>query len=84
MVAITLAICTFRFQTHGDLPIFEVWTGFVRILTWRLPEEVRVVYATISFTWVCVILLFGGTTPVNSETTEAAMDGIADPFASLP
>ncbi len=83
MIAITLAVCTLQFQTHGDFPLLEVWTAFIRILTWRLPEEIRVVYATISFAWACLVLLIGGATAPSSESNQMAMDGIPDPLSSF-
>lgn len=84
MIGITLAICTFQLHTQGSFPFFEVWTAFVRILTWRLPEEVRVGYATISFAWVCLIVLFGGASATDSTPSQTALEGVGDSLSSLP
>lgn len=83
MIAIALTICTLQFQAHGNFPLLEVWTAFIRILTWRLPEEIRVVYATISFAWACLILLIGGASTSISESSRMAMDEIPDPLSSF-
>jgi hypothetical protein len=83
MIATALALCTLKFQADGSFPIFEVWTGFIRILTWRLPDELRVAYATISFAWACLTLLVGAASAPDSESAQVAMDGFADPLSSL-
>lgn len=83
MLGITLAVCTLQYHAQGTFPLLEVWTAFARILTWRLPEEVRVAYATISFAWVCLVVLFGAAVTPSSDTTEVAMDTIPDPMSSL-
>ncbi len=83
MIAITLAVCTLQFHCNGNFPLLEVWSGFVRMLTWRLPEEVRVAYATVSFAWVCLVLLFGGAATPSSDSAELALEGISDPLSSL-
>jgi hypothetical protein len=82
VIALSLAVCTFQFYTNSSFPFFEVWTGFIGVLTWRLPEEVRVAYACLSFTWALIALLFGGAPPEAADGTLAA-DNVTDTIANL-
>ena len=82
VIALTLAVCTFQFYTSNSFPLFEVWTGFISVLTWRLPEEVRIAYACLSFTWALFALLFGGASPESVDGTLAA-DHVGDSLANL-
>lgn len=54
VLAFTLAVCTYQFYTANEFPLWTVWTSFIGVLTWRLPEEVRVAYASLSFLWILI------------------------------
>lgn len=72
VIALVLGICTYQLHTSDNFPFFEVWGAAVSVLAWRLPEEFRIFYTTLSFLWVMVVLLSGG----NPEVTSA--DDVAD------
>jgi hypothetical protein len=81
IIALTLAVCTYQLNVNNEFPLLEVWSAIISVATWRLPEEVRVAYACVSFMWVMVTLLSSGPTePVPGDT---AVDGLADTITSL-
>jgi hypothetical protein len=80
-VAVVLAICTFQFYTQSRFPLYEVWTAFIACLSWRLPEEVRVAYASISFLWVLFCLLVPAKA-TSAVATDTPIDNLADTVTS--
>jgi hypothetical protein len=66
VVALVLIACAYQFYVYDRLPIFEIWGGAVSVLAWRLPEQFRVIYTTISFAWVLVVFLGGGNPEIGS------------------
>jgi hypothetical protein len=60
VIATVLAVCAFQLHAHDRFPFFEVWGAAVSVIAWRLPEEVRTVYTTLTFLWAMTILLGGG------------------------
>ena len=83
IIALTLSACTFQLYTNDQFPLWQVWLSVASILTWRLPEDVRAAYASISFLWVLVTLV-GGTValPEAADGQEAAV-GIDEAISSL-
>lgn len=75
VIAAVLGICTFQLHAHDRFPFFEVWGAAVSVIAWRLPEEVRTVYTTLTFIWAMTILIGGGTpegeSPTALDVTEA-------------
>lgn len=74
VVGVVLVICTYRMYVDDSFPLFEVWGGVLSVLAWRLPEEFRIVYTTLSFIWVMVIFLSGG----NPASEPSSADDITD------
>lgn len=68
VIAAVLGICTFQLYTYDRFPFFEVWGAAVSVIAWRLPEEIRVVYTTLSFIWAMTILI-GGSAPEGESPT---------------
>jgi hypothetical protein len=69
VIGAALAISTAQLYLDGSFPFLEVWAAFVRVVTWRLPEEFRVAYATVSFGWTLVTLVAAsGASPADSES----------------
>jgi hypothetical protein len=66
VVALVLIACAYQFYVYDRLPIFEILGGAVSVLAWRLPEQFRVIYTTISFAWVLVVFLGGGNPEIGS------------------
>lgn len=60
VIAAVLGICTFQLLQNDRFPFFEIWGAAVSVIAWRLPEEVRTVYTTLTFIWAMTILLGGG------------------------
>lgn len=75
VIAAVLGICAFQLHAHDRFPFFEVWGAAVSVIAWRLPEEVRVVYTTLTFIWAMTILVGGGApeggSPTALDVTEA-------------
>lgn len=81
IIALTLAICTYQLHVSDEFPLLEIWTAIISIATWRLPEEVRVVYSCVSFVWVLVTLLSSSATETLAIDTPA--DAVTDSITSL-
>ena len=75
VIAAVLGICAFQLHAHDRFPFFEVWGAAVSVIAWRLPEEVRVVYTTLTFIWAMTILIGSGApegeSPTALDVTEA-------------
>lgn len=71
MIALTLGMSVYQLHTDGGFPFWEAWCSVVSILTWRLPEDIRAAYATLSFIWVMLSLMSGPsiTTPEESASS---------------
>ncbi|MFO0417015.1 MAG: hypothetical protein ACK5Y6_06985 [Pseudomonadota bacterium] len=80
VIAVILGLSTLQFMRTETFPFFEVWGYFINIFAWRLPEGVRVTYATISFVWVLLTLLRAsdyGTKPTSTaDVIENMGDGV--------
>ena len=74
----TLAICTVHLYTNDSFPLLEVWTTIVRVVTWRLPEEYRIAYASVSFLWTIAVLV----TSVGRENSEGVIDSIGNSLSA--
>jgi len=81
VIALTLAMCTYRMYQHNEFPLMEIWVSFTSILTWRLPEDVRAAYACVSFLWVLIATLVPSAPQATSADT--ALDGIGEVAGSL-
>lgn len=81
IIAVTLAICTYQLNVNNEFPLLEVWSAIISVATWRLPEEVRMAYACISFAWVMITLLSGPAAAPAIGDTPA--DELADSITSL-
>ncbi len=81
MIALTLATSLYQLHMDGGFPFWEVWCSLVSVLTWRLPEDIRAAYATLSFVWV-MLSLFSG--PAASTTEDAVSHvGVDELISSL-
>jgi hypothetical protein len=67
VIAFTLAVCTVKLNIDESFPFLEVWNGFIRVLTWRLPDGIRACYSYLSFLWVLIVLF----KPSNIAATNA-------------
>jgi hypothetical protein len=76
VVAFTLAVCTYRMYQHDEFPIVEVWLSFTRILTWRLPEDVRAAYACVSFFWILISTLAASQPEASAPDAVESLDGV--------
>jgi hypothetical protein len=75
VLAATLAVCTYQFYFANEFPLWTVWCSFIAVLTWRLPEEVRVVYASLSFLWILLSVIL----PAKAAAPEASpADQVSD------
>lgn len=52
ILAFTLLLTLLRHEATGSVEFIDVWVGVASAVMWRFPEDVRAVYATISFIWV--------------------------------
>ena len=59
---------------NDRFPFFEVWGAAVSVIAWRLPEEFRVVYTTMTFLWAMVILVGGATSEADASTASDVTD----------
>ena len=80
VIGLVLAICTYQLHVNDSFPFFEIWGAAVSVIAWRLPEEFRVFYTTLTFLWAIAILLGGGSSEVQAD----ASDSIADVTSILP
>jgi len=83
VIATVLGICTYQMFVNDRFPFFEVWGAAVAVIAWRLPEELRVVYTTMTFLWAMVILVGGATSESDSSTVGDGTVGDAADAASL-
>ena len=68
ILAATLTICLINLQLNDTVSFVEVWIGVLSVVTWRFPEEIRALYAALSFLWVIVTFL----SPADAAAAEAA------------
>jgi hypothetical protein len=68
VIAAVLGVCAFQLHAYDRFPFFEVWGAAVSVIAWRLPEEVRTVYTTLTFLWAMTILLGGGAPQGDGST----------------
>jgi hypothetical protein len=61
---------------HDEFPIVEVWLSFTRILTWRLPEDVRAAYACVSFFWILISTLAASQPEASAPDAVESLDGV--------
>lgn len=78
-IAIVLGICTFQLFVQDRFPFFEVWGASVSVIAWKLPEQVRAFYSTLTFVWALCILVSGSAS--GGETSAA---DIVDVTTILP
>ncbi len=74
VIATVLGVCTYQMVVNDRFPFFEVWGAAVSVIAWRLPEEFRVVYITMTFLWSMVILVGGATSEVDTSSAEDVTD----------
>ena len=77
VIALVLGACAYQLYAYDRFPFFEIWGGAVSVLAWRLPEQFRIIYTTLSFIWVMVVFLKGGSPEVSSP------DDVADVTSAL-
>jgi hypothetical protein len=81
IIAMTLGMSLYQLHTDGGFPFWEIWSSLVSVLTWRLPEDIRAAYATLSFVWVMLSLVSG---PAVSATEDSApVTGVDELISSL-
>ena len=68
ILAATLTICLINLQLNDTVSFVDVWIGVSSVVTWRFPEEIRALYAALSFLWVVVTFL----SPADAAAAEAA------------
>jgi hypothetical protein len=83
IIALTLTACAFQLYVNDEFPLWQVWFSVSSMLTWRLPDEIRAAYASISFLWVLVTLLSGTSAHAEAGGGEEAAVGIDETIASL-
>jgi len=69
VIAAVLGICVYQLHVHDRFPFFEIWGAAVSVIAWRLPEEVRIVYTSLTFIWAMTILISGGASEGEPPTT---------------
>ena len=83
IIALTLSACTFQLYINDEFPLWQIWLSVTSMLTWRLPEDVRAAYATISFLWVLVTLVSGTAAHPDAAGGDDAAVGLDEAIASL-
>lgn len=81
VIALTLGMCVYRLYYFDEFPLIEVWASFTRVITWRLPEDIRAAYACVSFLWILIATL-SSSTP-HETIGESAVDTLGDTIGSL-
>jgi hypothetical protein len=80
VIAVILGLSTLEFMRTETFPFFEVWSYFISIFAWRLPEGFRVTYATISFIWIMLTLVrasdYGAKPTTTADVVESIGDGV--------
>ncbi len=66
VIAVVLVACGYQLYAFDRFPLFELWGGAISVLAWRLPEQFRIVYSTLSFMWVLMVFFSGGNPTVSS------------------
>jgi hypothetical protein len=74
VIAGILGMCTYQLFVHDRFPFFEVWGAAASVLAWKLPEEVRALYATVTFIWALLVLVSGGASEVEASSTSDLAD----------
>lgn len=82
VLACVLGICTYQFYVLNEFPLWTVWSGLLSVLSWRLPEEVRVLYASLSFLWVLFSVLLPSKAVESASTSEQIGD-VVDSLSSF-
>jgi hypothetical protein len=82
VLACTLAVCTYQFYFSNEFPLWTVWWSFIGVLTWRLPEEVRVAYASLSFLWILFSVLLPTKAATTASTTSDQVADVLDTMTS--
>ena len=75
VIAVILIACGYQFYAYDRFPLFELWGGTMSVLAWRLPEQFRIIYSTLSFIWVLMVFFGGGNPSVSSAEDIADVAG---------
>jgi hypothetical protein len=73
-IAVVLGICTFQLFVNDRFPFFEVWGAAVSVIAWKLPDQVRALYTTLTFVWALIILVGGGASQGESSSAPDITD----------
>lgn len=76
-IALTLVACSIELLENGSFPLLTVWTSLTRIITWRLPEEFRIVYSCVSLLWTIMVFVNTGGGGSAAEKEDSTMDSLA-------
>jgi len=82
ILAATLAICLANLHFNDTVSLVDVWIGVTSVVTWRFPEEIRAIYAALSFLWVIVAFL-SPASAVAEAPAEASAEGIEETVTGL-
>jgi hypothetical protein len=75
VIAVILVACGYQLYAYDRFPLFELWGGTISVLAWRLPEQFRIVYSTLSFIWVLMVFFRGGSPAISSAEDIADVAG---------
>ncbi len=74
VIAGVLGICAYQLYVHDSFPFFEVWGAAVSVVAWKLPEQVRGLYNTVTFIWALTILLSSGSPQAENSSADDLID----------
>lgn len=81
ILAVTIGIVLVQHELTGSVNFIDVWLGVASAVMWRFPEDVRAVYAAISFLWV--ISTFLRATDAAAAETPGDLDPISDAISTF-
>jgi hypothetical protein len=74
VIAAVLGVCACQLYAYDRFPFFEIWGAALSVFAWKLPEEARALYTSLTFVWALVILIGGGSSATEAATTADVAD----------
>jgi hypothetical protein len=74
VIATVLGMCAYQLYVYDRFPFFEIWGSALSVFAWKLPEEARALYTSITFLWALAVLVSGGGSVAEATNAAEAAD----------
>ena len=74
VIAAVLGVCACQLYAYDRFPFFEIWGAALSVFAWKLPEEARALYTSMTFLWALMILIGGNSSAAEASTATDVAD----------